>query len=91
MWGSYIHLGESINDIITMDYERTRVGETIRKRGVTIEYVQKEANFRMTTSFTYTPTQNNTQVFCIGGALTHNGTATSGKGISTVYFLDASK
>ena len=91
MWGSYIHLGESINDIITVDYERTRVGETIRKRGVTIKYVQKGANFRMTTSFTYTPTQNNTQVFCIGGALTHNGTATSGKGISTVYFLDASK
>ena len=59
-----------------MDYERNRVGETIRKRGVTIQYVQKEANFRMTTSFTYTPTQNNTQVFCIGEALTHNGAAT---------------
>ena len=91
MWGSYILFGESIDDIITMDYERTREGETIRKRGVTIKYVQKEANFRMITSFTYTPTQNNTKVFCIGGALTHNGAATIGKGISTIYILGSSE
>ena len=71
-----------------MDYERTRVGETVRWRGVTIEYVQKGTDFRMITSFTYTPTQNNTQVFCIGGALTHNGI---GKGTSTVYILGSSE
>ena len=91
MWGSYILFGESIDDIITMDYERTREGETVRWRGVTIKYVQKGTDFRMTTSFTYTPTQNETQVFCIGGALTHNGTATIGKGTSTVYILGSSE